>query len=183
MKKKEGILIIFILILLVLGISIFIFLNNKNKISEEYVPQEEISDEQLRQTIITLYFKNKENGEITSEARKADVSILIKDPYNYLINELINGPKNNKLEKLIPEEVKINSTKLEGDVLIVDLSKEFILNAPQDKEEQIKIIKSIVNTVTELTEVNYIRILIDGEENKGFSDSDIMFNENISRII
>lgn len=183
MKKKEGILIVLILILVVIGISVFIFLNNKNNTIEEYIPEEEISEEQLRQTIVTLYFKNKESGEITGEARKTDVSTIFKDPYNYLINELINGPKNDKLEKVIPDGVRLNETKLEGDILIIDLSKEFILNAPQDRDEQAKIIKSIVNTVTELTEINYIRILIDGEENKGFTDSDIMFSENFSRII
>ena len=87
MKRKEGILIILILVLLVGIISVFIIKNNKNKQMEEYIPEEEISDEQVRETIITLYFKNKENGQIEVEARKADVGELIKDPYNYLINE------------------------------------------------------------------------------------------------
>ena len=183
MKRKEGILIIVILIFLVLLIGIYIFFKNKNNVIEEYTPQEEITEEQLRETIVTLYFKNKETGEIDSEARKVDVSILMKDPYNYLLNELINGPKNEKMEKVIPEGVKLNNTKLEGNVLIIDLSNEFIKNAPSQKEEQYKILKSIVNTVTELTEVNYIKILIDGEEGKGFVNNGIMFNEKIERII
>ena len=46
-----------------------IYFSNKNKIEkneiiEEYTPEEEISDEQLRNTIISLYFINKDNGEI-----------------------------------------------------------------------------------------------------------------------
>lgn len=183
MRKKEGILIIIILICLVFLVGIYIFFRNKNNVMEEYIPQEEITEEQLRNTIITLYFKNKETGEIVSEARKVDVSVLVNDPYNYLLNELINGPKNEKLEKIIPEGVKLNNTKLEGNILIIDLSNEFIEKAPIEKEEQYKILKSIVNTVTELTEVNYIKILIDGEEGKGFTNNGIMFNENIKRII
>lgn len=183
MRKKEGTLIIIILIILVLAVGVFIFLKNKNNVMEEYIPQEEITEEQLRNTIVTLYFKNKETGEIVSEARKVDVSILMKDPYNYLLNELINGPKNEKLERTIPEGVKLNNTKLEGNVLIIDLSNEFIDKAPLEKEEQYKILKSIVNTLTELTEVNYIKILINGEEGKGFTNNEIMFSENIGRII
>ena len=66
MKKKEGFIIVFFLILLVviLGGVIYYFNVNKkdtqNEIIEEYVPQEEVSDEQLRNTIISLYFINKE---------------------------------------------------------------------------------------------------------------------------
>lgn len=182
MRKKEGIIIIIILVLLVIGVGIYILLNNPKEV-EEYIPEEEISEEQLRQTIVTLYFKNKENGQIETETRKVDVNVLIKEPYNYLITELINGPKNEKLERTIPDGVKLNSTKLDGDVLIIDFSKEFILNASEQKDEQNKLLNSIVNTLTELTEVNYIRILIDGEENKGFTDNNIMFNKNMERII
>lgn len=182
MKKKEGILIILVLIMLVIGIGIYIVTNNKEKI-EEYIPQEEISEEQVRQTIVTLYFKNKENGEISVEPRKTDVSLLMKDPYNYLVTELIKGPKNEKLEKIIPADVKLNGTKLEGDILIIDFSKEFILNAPSDEQEQIKILKSIINTLTELTEVNSIKLLIDGEEGKGFTNNNIMFSETMEKII
>ena len=183
MKRKEGILIILILVLLVGIISVFIIKNNKNKQMEEYIPEEEISDEQIRETIITLYFKNKENEQIEVEARKADVGELIKDPYNYLINELINGPKNEKLEKIIPEGVRINKTEIQNNVLIIDFSKEFIENAPEGENEQKLILKSIVNTLTELTEVNYVKILIDGNEEKGFKNSNVTFNENMERTI
>lgn len=183
MKRKEGILIILILVLLVGIISVFIIKNNKNKQIEEYIPEEEISDEQVRETIITLYFKNKENNQIEVEARKADVGDLIKDPYNYLINELINGPKNEKLEKIIPDGVKINKTEIQNNILIIDFSKEFIEKAPEDENEQRLMLKSIVNTLTELTEVNYVKILVDGNEEEGFKNSNVLLNENMGRTI
>ncbi len=182
MKKKEGILIILILILLVICASIFIIKNNKNKIVEEYTPEEEISEEQARQTIVTLYFKNNEKGEIMAEARKVDVAELIKNPYKFLLNELIAGPKNNKLNKIMPEGVKINNAELKGNVLTVDLSKEFIENCTADEKEQKLILKSIVNTLTELTEVNYVKLIVDGKEEKGFKNSKVTFNENMQRI-
>ena len=45
----------------------------------------------------------------------------------------------------------------------------------QQQEELI--LKSIVNTVTELTEINKVTILIDGEENKGFPDNGVIFDK------
>lgn len=163
------------------GILIYKNISQKQLIGTEYTPEEEISDEQLRKTIVTLYFKNKENGTIMPEARQIDVSILAKDPYQYLIKELINGPKNEKMEKVIPEGTQLYSVELKGDVLWIDFSKEFIENAKEGKEEEEKIMFTISNTLTELTEINAIRILINGEEGKGFRDNQIQFDKNFER--
>lgn len=135
----------------------------------------------MRQTIITLYYKNKENGEIMPEARKVDVGVLIKSPYEYLINLLLENPKNEKLIKVIPNGTKINNIELRGDIVYIDFSKEFTENVVGGEEEENKIIKSIVNTLTELTEVNSVRILIEGEENKCFKDEAVNFKENFFR--
>ena len=183
MKKKEGILIILILVLLVVCASIFIIKNHKKDEQQEYVPQQEISDEQFRQTIVTLYFKDKEGGRIATEARKVDVVELVKDPYKYLLEQLINGPKNSKLEKLIPEGVKLNGTEMNNECLIVNLSKEFIDNAPTNEDEQKLLLKSIINTLTELTEVNYVKLIIDGNEIKGFNNSNVTFEDKMQRVI
>ena len=76
--------------------------NEKNKeISQDYTPQEEISEEQSRQTIVTVYFPNKETKELMPEARMVDIKEMVKTPYDKLINLLIEGPKNEKQEKII----------------------------------------------------------------------------------
>lgn len=187
MKKKEGIIIVFFLILLVvvLGGVIYYFNQNKkvetNEIVEEYVPEEEVSDEQLRNTIISLYFINKDSGEINPEARTINTNLLIDNPYKYLLEQLMEGPKNEKLTKAIPENTKINNIELKGDTLNIDFSHEFIDNAPEGKDSENKILATIVKTVTELNEVNSVKILIDGEENKSFKDGAINFEKTFSR--
>ena len=186
MKKKEGFFIVFFLILLVviLGLVIYFFNKNKqenNEIIQEYIPQEEISEEQLRNTIISLYFINKDSKEINPEARTININLLLDNPYEYLLEQLIEGPKNEKLEKSIPENTKINNVELKGDVLYIDFSNEFIENAPEGKENENKIIETIVKTVTELNEVNSVKILINGDENKSFKDGDVNFEKEFSR--
>ena len=177
MKKKEGILVVVILLLIVLALGgVLIFYNKdsneENKIVNEYTPQEEITEDQLQNTIISLYFINK---EINPEARTIKVNLLINDPYKYLIEQLIEGPKNEKLEKGIPDNTKLNKVELKKDILYIDFSKEFIENAPKGKENEQRIIETIVKTVTELNEVNYIKILIDGKENEDFEDKEVTF--------
>ena len=44
-------------------------------------------------------------------------------------------------------------------------------------DEENLTIYSIVNTLTELIEVNAIKILIDGQENCAFSDNQVQFNQ------
>ena len=183
MLDKKRVLVVGIGIILIICIIVgaWIFIKNKEgeNIITEYVPQEEISEEQLRQTIVSLYFKN-ENG-LMPEARLVDVKELIDNPYEKIINMLIDGPKNENLQKTIPDGTKINKIERQGEILIIDFSEEFISNHNGGEEQEKLTIESIVKTVTELTEINGIKIKINGEENKEFKDGIIKFNQIFNR--
>lgn len=144
--------------------------NNNVEIGEEYTPQSEISEEQERQTIVSLYFPDKENKKITPEARLVDVKDLINLPYDKLMQLLIDGPKNEKLEKIIPKGTKVLKTFIEGEILTLDLSKDFLNYDMEEENGKENLIDSIVYTLTELTEVNNIKFLIEGEENEQFNE-------------
>ena len=184
MKNKKVLFYSIIAVCIVLIILGLVFFSNGFKTKEninnqieEYTPQEEISDDEIRKTIISLYFKNIETNSLIAEAKCIDVKDLYKDPYTYLINLLIAGPESEKLESAIPEGTKVNSCTLKGTVVYVDLSREFIDNSPSGIEEESMVIYSIVNTLTELNEVSGVKFLINGEENKAFKDNKISFKE------
>lgn len=181
MKKKETILVISFLVLLAIVLGGYLIYKNivlnKDKEVTEYIPQEEISDEQMRQTIITLYYKNKETGEIMPEARKVDVNVLAKSPYEYLVNCLMETPKSEKLTNIMPANSKLNKVELKDGIIYLDFSKEFVDNGSNGKEDEEKLINAIVKTVTELNEVEGVKIIIEGEENKEFSDNGVHFKE------
>ena len=167
MKKK--IILIIILLAIILAIVAYFFMQKKGgEIQKEYQP-----DEQMRQTIISLYYRNKETGELMPEGRLIDVKTLLNDPYKTLIEMLIEEPRNNKLESAIPKETVINKVELKDDILYLDVSIE---NHQGGEKEENTTIYSIVNTLCELTEVNKIKILIDGEENKEFKDGKVKFD-------
>ena len=182
MNKKKKWLMIILGIILIIGVivGIWIWKNVEIETSQitEYTPEEEISEEQMRQTMVSLYFKSGEN--LVPEARLIDVKSLLNNPYEEILKMLIEGPKNEKLSKTIPEGTKINSIVKEGENLIIDFSKEFLQNVEGEKEEKL-IIQSIVNTLTELTEINGIKIVIDGQENQGFPDGKVTFKEIFTR--
>ena len=177
-KKK---IIIGVVILLLIAVGVWIFLNKKTN-NQEYVPQEEISDEQLIQTIVSLYFKNKNTGELESEGRLIDAKLLLNEPYKTLMELLIEGPKNEKFEATIPNGTKINKMELKNDILYIDFSKEFVDNQKNGTEEESATIYSIVNTMTRLTEINGVKILIDGKADQKFKDGKINFSDTFVKI-
>lgn len=176
MMKKKIVIAIILILVIAIGVWIIFAQKSEESVANEYKPQEEISDEQLRQTIISLYFQRKNTDELVPEGRLIDVKLLLNEPYKTLMQFLIEGPKNEKNEKLIPEGTVINKVELKKDILYIDLSKEFIENHKGGEILESNTIYSIVNTMTGLTEVNGIKILIDGEENKQFKDGKIKFD-------
>lgn len=178
MNKKVIIIIALILILTGVGVWYFFFYNkqSQNEVNE-IIPEEEISEEQMRQTIVSLYFYNGTTQSLVSEGRLIDVKELIKDPYRRLMELLIEGPQNSELTRTIPEGTRINKVEVKGDVLYLDLSKEFIENHEGGEEKENATIYSIVNTMINLTEINGVKILIGGEENKAFKDNLIKFDD------
>lgn len=180
-KKRVFIVGIAITLIIVILLCVYFYMKNKeedNKITE-YTPQEEITDDQMRQTIVSLYFKN-ENGLIP-EARLIDVKELMDNPYEKILNMLIEGPKNENLQKTLPEGTKLNKIEKQGEILILDLSEEFISNHVEGEDIEKLTIQSIVKTLTELTEINGIKIKINGEENKEFKDGQIKFDQVFDR--
>lgn len=182
MRKRKMLMyvIIILIILFILWIG-FLLINNrkkqKNENISEYIPEEEITDEQLRSTNIALYFYNNKEKKIIPELRQIDSKELLENPEKKLIEYLISGPIDNNLEKLIPEGTQIIKVEKKKEILIIDFSKEFIENQNIGEEEGKYIITSILNTVTQLNEFNGIKILIEGEENKSFPNSEINFQQ------
>ncbi len=183
MKGKK--IFIGLIAVLLVGIALYFAICYFTKEEEpeftEYTPQEEISQEQERKTLVTLYFQNKETKVLMPEARLIDAKLLIQNPYATLIGLLLNGPKNEKLQSVIPQGTRLNKVELKGDMAIVDLSAEFIKGIKLGAEEESKMVYSIVNTLVELTEIESVKILIDGKENECFEDKAIDFKNAFVR--
>ena len=178
MNRKT--LIIIIVLVIAIAITGILLWSNRSKNMEENViqPQEEITDVQMRTALVTLYYMNKETKELTPEGKMIDVKKLLADPYETLINLLIEQPKNEKLQSAIPNGTKVLGAELKGDIVYLDLSNEFIEN---NSVEEKTIINAIVNTLTELNEVNGVKILINGQENKEFKGGKVNFKDTFTR--
>lgn len=157
-------------------------LDKNEEILDEYVPEVEISDKELRKTVVTLYFENEDENKVASETRIIDSKELLREPYETLIGMLLKGPKSSSLKSIIPEDTKILDASLKGSCVTINLSKEFVENSPEDVNRKCDMIYTIVNTLTELKEVESVKFLIDGEESDGFDEKSISLkNEYVRR--
>lgn len=183
MNRKVFLTIIAILVIGIVGVTIYLLTNKGTDVSQnEIQPQEEVGSDTMRQTIVTLYYQNKETKELMPEGRMVDSKTLLTDPYATLMGLLLEGPKSEKLQAVIPEGTRVLKAELKGDIVYLDLSKEFIDNHKGGQEEENTTVYAIVNTLTQLNEVNSVKILINGREDQAFKDNKINFKNAFVRI-
>ena len=83
------------------------------------------------------------------------------------IEKLIEGPTDEKLKNVFPEGSRIIDANLSNDCVILNFSEE-LLNFKDDIQKY-DIINSILDSLTQLNEVNSIKILINNEQNDKIS--------------
>lgn len=168
MKKKLPILF---LILIILGVIIYFIFSHisitRNDDYTNYTPEEEISESQSRETTINLYFLNPENNQLKSEGRNISTNELLKNPYKVIVQKLIDGPSDDKLKNVFPERTRLIDATLSNDCVLLNFSEE-LLNFKDDVQKY-NIINSILDSLTQLNEVNSIKILINNEPNDKIS--------------
>lgn len=132
---------------------------------------------------IHLYFANDDNTKLVLEVRYIPMNEAKKSVNNLaaaIVKELINGSKEGR-KATIPEGTKLRSpVKIEAGVATVDFSKEFKENHPGGKSAEQTTIFSVVNSLTELKEIQKVRFLIEGKEAKEYKGN-FRFNTPFAR--
>ncbi len=130
---------------------------------------------------VKLYFSDKEGTKLVGEIRYLSIDEAKQGTdklASTLVKELIGGPSNTALKSTIPDGASLRSpVKVEGRTATVDLTKEFVDNHPGGKEAEEMTIFSIVNTLTELKDIETVRFLVNGKTQKEFKGSFRFDNE------
>jgi hypothetical protein len=125
---------------------------------------------------VHLYFANADNTKLKLEIRYITVSEAKKGTGTlaaWIVKELIKGPVTNKnLKATIPPTTQLRGpVKVEAGVATVDLTKDFISKHTGDKAAEKMTIYSIVNSLTELKDIQKVKFRIDGKTQKDFKGS------------
>jgi spore germination protein GerM len=122
---------------------------------------------------IHLYFANEDNTKLKLEVRYisiADAKQSTSHLASVIVNELIKGPTaGNGCKATIPAGTKLrNSISISSGIATVDLSKEFKTKHPGGKDAEKMTIYSIVNSLTELTDIQKVKFTIAGKVEKEY---------------
>ncbi|MBR4721052.1 MAG: GerMN domain-containing protein [Clostridia bacterium] len=160
--------------------AVMVTVNGRDVLGLGYVTGDEInleSDDDCATTVL-LYFIDEDKEKLVPEYRK--INVLDTQPIEqYILNELIRGPKVNGHIRLLPKNTDIVSVETTDGTCYVNFKKSLA-----SKENQELMIYSIVNSLTERGDVNCVQFLIDGKksDNAGTPDISVPLYRNESLI-
>jgi len=127
---------------------------------------------------ITLYFGNDNADKVVAEKRQ--VAVTQGEALEKVIfEELKKGPARNGLHPVIPEGTRLLWVKTKDGICTLNLSREFVDNAPGGSAGESMTLNSIVNSLTELSQVKKVMFLIEGEKREVYEH--VIFDEPFSR--
>lgn len=156
---KDSRLLIILMAVVLLLISWLFISKGENEENTQNLNETEISKEE---TQILLYFLNAEKTKLVGEYRYVNMEDIKNDMLKTIAVELIKGPTSAELKGVIKSSTKVNNITLEDSKLIIDFSKEFE-EASDDENTKLQKIYSVVNTFTEIKEIEEVEIRIEGK--------------------
>lgn len=129
-------------------------------------PGKEINN--LPKTNITLYFANKTGDQLVPEKESVHSSATTSVE-KLIVERLLEGPRNSDLLGTIPSGTKLINVSLADGICYVNLDDGFLNQNYKIKEEIV--IYSIVDSLTELPEVNKVQISVNGNSSMNYRDN------------
>ncbi len=127
---------------------------------------------------ITLYFSDLNAEYLVPEIHQ--IKVRRGESLEKLVMQaLINGPQSTRNSPTVPPETKILSIETKDSVCFVNLSSDFIARNSVGLSAERLIVFSIVNSLTELSGIDKVQFLIEGEKKDVYQHMTI--NEPITR--
>ena len=126
---------------------------------DDYLLSNTIS--QSTDTLYTLYFADPGFRYLIAETREVTLSEN-ESPETYLLRQLLAGPVGN-LQKVVPEGTRLLGVETSDGICYVNFSKEFMENRIRNDYRAYITVFSIVNTLTNLEDIQSVQFLVEGE--------------------
>jgi len=120
---------------------------------------------------VVLYYANNNATKVVAEKREvtADKNLL-----QNAVTQLIAGPNNNRAQSLFPQGAKCLGVTKKNGIATVDFNDAIkSVKTELGSSEQMLLIASLVNTLTEFEGVNAIQISVNGKPIKVLGDFDL----------
>ncbi len=136
----------------------------KNGANKETGEAKSGTETKIKRNII-LYFGDEQAEKVVAEKRTIEIAPSSSTAViaEAIVKELIKGPENKKLQKTIPPETRLLSLKINNGIARVNFSEELITKHWGGSAGETMTIFSLVNSLTELNDINKVEILVNGK--------------------
>ena len=110
-----------------------------------------------------LYFPDEQMQWLVMEERSIPVDTHIAEVYQFVVEALIDGPVTHGLSNALPQDTTLNHVRKLGYTVFVDFTPDFITNFTGGTTAEEMMIFSLINTLTNMQDVDLVQIFIDGE--------------------
>ena len=111
---------------------------------------------------VNVYYPNEQGTKLLPSSRKIETGSS-KDKYTAALESLMKGPTEKGQTAIFPKKAKLLSVTLKNGTAVVNFSKELQTNFVGGSTGEEMLVGSIVNTLTEFSEVYNVHILFDGK--------------------
>ena len=109
---------------------------------------------------VKLYYSDDQGMKLVAVTKTVRTG---KDKYQSVMEALREGTPDDSLINLIPEKTKVRSVKVADGVAVVDFSGSLIKGLGGGSTSEELMVGSIVNTLTEFSEIKKVRFKVEGE--------------------
>ena len=111
---------------------------------------------------VNVYYPNEQGTKLLATPRKIETSSS-KDKYTAALESLMKGPTEKGQTAIFPKKAKLLSVTMKNGTAVVNFSKELQTNFVGGSTGEEMLVGSIVNTLTEFSEVKNVHILVEGK--------------------
>jgi spore germination protein GerM len=115
-----------------------------------------------------LYFYDSSKQELVPNNRKISLSGKTEKIVKILINELSDPPEDENLQTFIPSYGRISDVSLHDGICELVLEDDMVSESIHTVSEEAAAVYSIVNTLTELDNIQKVKLSINGSKNPYF---------------
>ena len=125
----------------------------------------------VTQKYVTLYFGDEMGEKLVAQRRKA--TIVDNSMEKTILADLSAGPKCDGQYATLPPGTKVLSVETKEKICFVNFTKECAEKIGGSSSESTMAIYSVVNSLTELPEIEQVQFLIDGEKTEWLGEYDV----------
>lgn len=119
-------------------------------------------ESQAEEISVIVYYPNADGTKLVPTKRYVTLKSG-EDKYTAAMKSLMQGTENESETNIIPKKAKLNSVTVKGNVATVDFSRDLVKYFVGGSTGEAMLVGSVVNTLTEFSEIEKVKITIDGE--------------------